>query len=84
MNPYARMRGAIVPMMPHRPAPRGMGLFDSMDVSTWGIGEWGLIIGGFYIAMKLFGDVGRVRGKVRRSRSRAKRRERLERDLAEL
>lgn len=49
----------------------GMGLFDSMDPTTWGTGE--LIVAGVggYLAVKLVGDLGkggkRVKRAVRRS-----------------
>ena len=38
----------------------GLGLFDSMDFSTWGIGEWGVIGVGTYLLMSIVGDTKRA------------------------
>lgn len=54
---------------------RGMGLFDSMDFTTWGIGEWGVIGVGAYLILSLAGDVrtgGTAVKKYQRRRRRAK------------
>lgn len=59
----------------------GMGLFESMDFTTWGIGEWGLIALGLYLAGSVFGDVGRARKSVRRYKSRSRRRQQLKEQL---
>jgi hypothetical protein len=70
------------------PQSCGLGLFDSMDFSTWGFGEY-LVIGlGAYLAFKLMGDVGKVAGTVRKRRrssaSRARRRKELQEELSGL
>jgi hypothetical protein len=46
---------------------RGLGLFDSMDFTTWGIAEWGIVAVGAYLILSLAGDVGRGRKKVKRA-----------------
>lgn len=56
---------------------KGVGLFDSTDMSEWGIGEWAAIAVGGYLAIKLFGDVGKASKTIKRSRSRSKRRQQL-------
>ena len=52
----------------------GLGLFDSADWTTWGIGEWATIGVGAYLVMNIVGDIGGaargVRKAVRRRRSR--------------
>ena len=64
----------------------GLGLFDSMDFSTWGVAEWAVIAGGLYLAVKILGDVGRVKRKVttyaKRRSARARRRAQLQKELA--
>ena len=67
---------------------RGMGLFDSLDFTTWGWGEWVALAAGAYFGTKLIGDIGKgartVRKRVaRRSLARAKR-QRLKEELASL
>ena len=47
----------------------GMGLFDSMDWTTWGAGEWTAIAVGAYVLMSLVGDTKRT---AVRSRAAAK------------
>jgi hypothetical protein len=63
----------------------GLGLFDSMDMSTWGVGEWGVVAVGGYLAIKIFSDLSRggraVRKTVRRRRSRSAKRARLASEL---
>jgi hypothetical protein len=44
----------------------GLGLFDSMDFTTWGVGEWGVVIVGAYLVGSLIGDTGRARKSVKR------------------
>ena len=74
------------------PSLRGMGnlgLFETpSDISTWGFGEWAVALGVAYVGIKLIGDVGRVGSSVRRASrkrsSRAKKRKRLEEELAGL
>jgi hypothetical protein len=68
--------------------PGGLGLFDSMDMTSWGAGEW-LVVGvGGYLAISIFGDLlkgGRaVRKTVRRRRSTSRKREQLKEELAGL
>lgn len=52
----------------------GLGLFDSMDFTTWGVPEWGLIAVGGYLVLSMAGDTKRAvvgtRRAVRRRRSR--------------
>lgn len=50
----------------------GMGLFDSMDPSTWGVGEATIVAVGGYLAIKLAGDAMKVGKAVKRKGSRAK------------
>jgi hypothetical protein len=38
---------------------RGLGIFDSMDPTTWGLGEWSLIGAGLFLA---FGGAAMFRG----------------------
>jgi hypothetical protein len=55
----------------------GLGLFDSMDFTTWGFGEWAIVIvGGYFILSGLFTasrGVKRVQKSVRKRRTRRKR-----------
>lgn len=44
-----------------------MGLFDSMDPTTWGAGEYITLGVGGYLAVKLFGDVGKGAKKAKRA-----------------
>jgi hypothetical protein len=44
----------------------GMGLFDSMDISTWGVGEWGIVALGLYLVGSLMGDTKRATKKIRK------------------
>ena len=68
------------------PAKRGMGLFDSADWTTWGWGEWLTIAAGAYFLWKIMSDVGKgaskVKRTVRRRRSRAARRKKLEEEMS--
>lgn len=66
------------------PVNRGIGLFDSgLDVSIWGIAEWGLAVLGIYTAARLLGDVRSTTRKVRKSsRAKAAGRESLKKQLA--
>jgi hypothetical protein len=52
----------------------GMGLFDSMDFTTWGVGEWGTIAVGAYIVISLFNDAGRATRTIRKATRRRVRR----------
>ena len=66
----------------------GMGLFDSLDPTTWGIAEWGALAAAGYLGLKLFGDVRRGtktvrKASARRSAKRAKKK-RLKEELASL
>jgi hypothetical protein len=67
----------------------GLGLFESgLDLSQWGLGEWAAVGLGVYLLSSVFGDVKRVGGHVRKARrmseSKARRKERLEKELKEL
>jgi hypothetical protein len=66
----------------------GMGLFDSMDFTTWGWQEWGIIGAGAYLVMSIIGDIGkgsrRVSGYRSKSRKRRQRRSELKQKMAEL
>lgn len=63
----------------------GLGLFDSMDFTTWGWMEWGTVFVGVYFVGSLLGDIGsarrRVRGSFSRRRSSAKKRGQLEESI---
>jgi len=48
----------------------GMGLFDSADPTTWGIGEWGTLGLGGYVAISLFHDTTTVGRAVKKRASR--------------
>lgn len=62
----------------------GLGLFESgLDLTGWGVTEWVVAAAAVYLALKLFGDVRRVRG-ASRQRRRATvqaKRKRLQREL---
>jgi hypothetical protein len=62
---------------------RGVGLFDSLDFSTWGIMEWGAVALGAYLLLSLWGDVGRTARRVRTSSSKRKRKAERRRELKE-
>jgi hypothetical protein len=68
--------------------PGGLGFFDSFDLSSWGLAEWGSILVGGYLVASLVGDVGAARKRVRKARSsrqfRKREAERLRKRLAEL
>jgi hypothetical protein len=51
----------------------GVGLFDSTDFSTWGIGEYAAIGLGIYMLGSIMGDFGRAKKKVGKIRRRSKR-----------
>jgi hypothetical protein len=60
--------------VPEAQTARGMGqLFQSTDISTWGIGEWAAVAIGGYVAIKLFADVKSVGKSVKRRASGASR-----------
>ena len=63
----------------------GLGLFDSMDFSTWGFSEWAIAAVGAYLVISLVGDVGRgsraVRKYSRKKASTARRRKELQDEL---
>jgi hypothetical protein len=48
----------------------GMGLFDSTDFSTWGIGEYAAIAAGVYLLYSVFSDTRRVSKRVKSYRRR--------------
>lgn len=52
---------------------KGIGLFDSMDFSTWGLGEWGMIAVGAYLVVSLMGDTKRAARSVSRDGERVNR-----------
>jgi hypothetical protein len=66
----------------------GMGLFDSTDFSTWGIGEYAAIGLGLYLLYSLFSDTKAVAGSVkkryRRSQSASRRKKQLQQELSGL
>ena len=45
----------------------GLGLFESADFTTWGVGEWGVILVGAYLVGSLIGDTGRGTKQVKRT-----------------
>ena len=45
---------------------QGLGLFDSMDFTTWGLGEWALVGIGAYLVLSIAGDTRRVASSVSR------------------
>ena len=49
---------------------QGLGLFDSMDFTTWGFPEWLTVGAVLYFGSKLFSDAQKVSRKVRGVRSR--------------
>lgn len=51
----------------------GLGLFDSMDFTTWGVGEWATVALGVYLLSSMFGDTRRVARSVSKGRARRKR-----------
>lgn len=54
------------------PGVAGLGLFDSMDFTSWGLPEWGMVAVGAYLVLSLAGDTRRgVRrvSKFRRKRA---------------
>jgi hypothetical protein len=51
----------------------GLGLFDSMDFTSWGMGEWGVVAVGGYLILSLAGDASRGSHRVRRSLRRRRR-----------
>lgn len=67
---------------------RGMGLFDSMDFTTWGWQEYLAIGAAAYFGLKLIGDIGRgastVRKAARARSTRRARKQRLKEELAAL
>lgn len=66
--------------LPEPQAP-GTSLFSSLDFSTWGIAEWGLVALGAYLIFSLIGDtvstVGAVKKTVRKRRRRSQKRQSL-------
>ena len=62
-------------------ASKGMGLFDSMDMSTWGWGEWGAIAVGVYLLVNVVGDVKVAGKKLRSAKSRVRARREAETGL---
>jgi hypothetical protein len=45
----------------------GLGLFDSMDFTSWGIAEWAVVGVGAYLVLSLAGDTRRAAVRVKRS-----------------
>jgi len=45
----------------------GLGLFDSADWTTWGLGEWATIGVGLYLGMSILGDIGGAAKGVRKA-----------------
>jgi hypothetical protein len=64
----------------------GLGLFDSADFTTWGVGEWGVVAFGLYAVFSIFSTTKRGVGKVRRvtRKSRARRKAALLREAGSL
>lgn len=66
----------------------GVGLFDTMDVTQWGAGEWIAALVGGYLFMSVVGDLGKgartVRKTVGRRKSAQRRKEQLQKELASL
>jgi hypothetical protein len=66
----------------------GMGLFDSMDFTQWGVGEWAVVVLGVYVIGSILGDAGRgkqrVRKAIRKRSYSAKRRRKLQEELSSL
>jgi hypothetical protein len=64
----------------------GMGMFESMDFSTWGFAEWAAIAVGAYLVWKLMSDVSgaatKVKRTVRKRRSLAAKKEKLQEELS--
>jgi hypothetical protein len=64
----------------------GLGLFDSADWTTWGLGEWVTLGVGIYLGVSILTDIGKagktVRKHVSRRRSRARRKKELQEELA--
>jgi hypothetical protein len=46
----------------------GLGLFDSMDFTSWGLPEWGIVAVGAYLVLSLAGDTRRGVTRVRKFR----------------
>jgi hypothetical protein len=44
----------------HSHGTAGLGLFDSMDWTTWGVGEWTCIGVGAYVLLSIIGDTKRT------------------------
>lgn len=66
----------------------GLGLFDSADWTTWGLGEWLTLGVGLYLGVKLLGDIGGaargVRKAVRKRRGKSRRKKELQEELASI
>jgi hypothetical protein len=62
----------------------GLGLFDSMDFTTWGVPEWGLIIlGGYFLFSGIFtGATGVRRIKKGAKKRRTRRKRELEKEAS--
>lgn len=58
----------------------GLGIFDSMDFTTWGVAEWGTVALGVYLVGSLFSD---TRGLGRRIRKASRRRRAIKRAMGE-
>jgi hypothetical protein len=66
----------------------GLGIFDSMDFTTWSWPEWGIIGVGLYFAISIIGDIGktsrRISGSRAKSRTRKKKRADIKAKIAKL
>ncbi len=51
----------------------GLGLFDSMDFSTWGWMEWGAVLLGGYVLVSVLSTTKRGYGRVKRGFSKRRR-----------
>jgi hypothetical protein len=68
----------------HSHPANGLGLFDSADISTWGVGEWGVIGVGAYLLWSVFTDTKKVSRKVQGYRRKKKRKQDLLDEAASL
>ena len=62
---YVNRTPCPVGLTGHR--PKGLGLFDSMDFSTWGWGEWLAVGAGAYVLLKLSTQSYRASKKIYRA-----------------
>jgi len=64
----------------------GLGLFDSMDFTTWGVGEWSIVAFAGFALFSMFSTTKRGVGKVKRTvrKSRKSRKSALLREASAL